>query len=391
MLRRWAILTAFQLQVVSWGGGSRRCSAFQLLCDRTRLRRARRTTAFFLSSTISTQEDSSSNSNSSNGAASAGVSSTTVTKSSSSNTETKLRRGLAQMQIAMTPEFFTGGSDTAEVLGPFYSKLCKGLTEVKPSSIGGSNGDDAGLGLFAKKNIKAYTIVSFYPAHALGVDHDMISSGDGSSPLFVTTPNNEAYFAKHSSFNSPYLHCTDQPIYQRPSLLLEDNGEDVSQQQQQQQLPSVFLDVNPQLPRVDNCWVSQMINDGATVQQQQQPGATTTEAAILEYYRQSAAAKNCIHIPFGPSPVLATLTTKKVKKGQELLTTYGATYWLGEQPQDDGDNNNNNNHPDVTITPAIQQAIQETANDLRLCLDRSRTVYANQIEALQAAFDAIQI
>lgn len=294
------------------------------------------------------------------------------------------------MQIAMTPEFFTTGDAASGVLGPFYSKLNKGLTEVKPSSVG--NNGEAGLGLFAKKNIKAYTVVSFYPVHALGVDD---CDGNG-RPLFATTtttpPDNEAYFAEHSSLQSPYLHCTDQPIFQRPSLLVdEDSGDPQPQQQQRQPTPppSVFLDVNPRLPRADHCWVSQMINDGATVQKGTTTTTTTTEAAILEYYRRSGAARNCIHIPFGPSPVLATMTTRKVRKGQELLTTYGATYWLGEHSS--SSSGSGEGEQEVTITPAIQKAIQETANDLRLCLQNSRTVYANQIAALRAAFDAIEI
>ena len=288
-----------------------------------------------------------------------------VAKNTAASIERKLRRGLGKMKVVMTPEFFT--ADPA-VLGPFYSKLPKSV-EVKQSSIA----PDVGLGLFAKKNIKAYTIVSFYPAHALGIDDD----GSASLP-FVTLPDepdNVAYFAEHCSFHSPYLHCTDQPIFQRASLLAVDGEHDNNAD-----LPSVFLDVNPERQPLVDGWVSQMINDGATVK-------TRTEAGVLEYYQQSAIAKNCIHIPLGPSPIMATMTTKKVKKGQELLTTYGATYWLGALATNDPQTGDEN----VSITPEIQKEIQETAKDLLVCLKNAQTVYANQIAALQAAFDAVQV
>ena len=117
-----------------------------------------------------------------------------------------LRRGLAKMSVVMTPEFFAA----SPLLKQFYSKLCKSI-QVQPSSIPG-----AGLGLFAKKNIKAHTIVSFYPCHALGVD-----SGASSGSSFVTLDDeaDRQYFASHPSHQSGYLHCTDQPIFERTSIL----------------------------------------------------------------------------------------------------------------------------------------------------------------------------
>ena len=294
-----------------------------------------------------------------------------------------LRRGLAKMKVVMTPEFFRANP----VLRPFFSKLPKSV-EIKRSSVA----PDAGLGLFAKKNIKAYTVVSFYPAHALGIDDD----GNASFP-FVTLddePEDVTYFAQHSSFQSPYLHCTDQPIFQRPSLLLVDGDDDtddaaVNSNSSSPDLPSVFLDVNPDRKPVVEGWVSQFINDGATV-------TSRNDAGVLEYYQQSAAAKNCIHIPLGPSPIMATMTTKKVKQGQELLTTYGATYWLGPErwpSSSSGDNDSSDvaveNEAVVALTPEIQSEIQATARDLLVCLQNAQTQYAPHIAALQAAVDAI--
>jgi hypothetical protein len=63
---------------------------------------------------------------------------------------------------------------------------------------------------------------------------------------------------------------------------------------------------------------SHRINDGATV-------LSNTESGALSYYRASRNAANCAHVPFGPSPLLATVTTRKVQRGEELLTTYGCS------------------------------------------------------------------
>jgi len=231
--------------------------------------------------------------------------------------------GVEKMAQVMTPEFFASSS----TLKQLYSQCLKPI-EVRKSSIPG-----AGLGLFAKKNIKANTIVSLYPAHALGVEQ---------STSFVSLSSDESYFQAHSSQNSGYLHCTDQPIFKRTSLLSKafSDVDDTT---------PLYLDVNPTKTTVDG-WLSQMINDGAIVKE-------NSEEGVSDYYRETKFTKNCIHIPFGPSPIMATVTTKKVKKGQELFTTYGCTYWLGALLGIHGEEA-------IGITNEIQEQIKETAMDL---------------------------
>lgn len=255
-----------------------------------------------------------------------------------------LQEGLDKMKRVMTADFF----ESCDSLKSLYSQMKKSV-EVKESSIPG-----AGLGLFARKNIKTNTIISFYPAHALGVEEE---EGNG----FIS--NDPEYFETHPSSSSDMLHCTDQPIFQRPSLLQQAGLEDTP----------LYLDVNPNLPLSD-IWVSQMINDGATIQ-------SNTEDGVLDYYKSSKLAKNCIHIPVGPSPIIATVTKRKVKKGQEFLTTYGSTYWLGVLLDI--------HQGGVGVTPKIQAEIQETAVDLRNSMQRVSIVYANQVEALQVEFEKL--
>ena len=54
----------------------------------------------------------------------------------------------------------------------------------------------------------------------------------------------------------------------------------------------LYIDVNPQRPLVPG-WMSHLVNDGATV-------LVNTEQGVLDYYAASRAAKNCVHVPFGP-------------------------------------------------------------------------------------------
>ena len=97
---------------------------------------------------------------------------------------------------------------------------------------------------------------------------------------------------------------------------------------------------------------------------------------------QSTRAKNCVHIPFGPSPILATITTRKVKKGEELFTTYGAVYWLAcvEDPGDDSTNA-------ALMTETIQNQIVESARDLQRAMSSASTGYSSEIADLENAFN----
>ena len=249
-----------------------------------------------------------------------------------------LSNGLHKTSIAMNKDT----SDQVFKSTPSLQRLrrqVQQLTHIKPSSLG----DHAGLGLFATKNIKAGTIVGLYPAHALGYEL-VVPINDGEmnednlqdlSMFLAGNEEDEKYFSNNPHGNSPYLHATDQPLFQRPSLLSslfdEGNKDEMS--------PPLYLDVNPtRNEELDGIWTSHYINDGASLLDYMQKDGTSIEDGIEQYYAKSTQTKNCIHIPFGPSPLLATITTKKCKKNQELFTSYGVVYWLGSfDTKEDGD------------------------------------------------------
>ena len=259
-------------------------------------------------------------------------------------------------------------------------KQVQQLTSVGPSSLG----EHAGLGLFATKNIKAGTVVGLYPAHALGyelvvpIDPEKEMTEDNLQDLSMFIAGSEgdsAYFSQQPHGNSPFLHATDQPLFQRPSLLspLFDEGKE------DEMSPPLYLDVNPQRNNeLDPIWTSHYINDGASLVDMVKGGASVEEG-IEQYYTQSTQTKNCIHIPFGPSPILATVATKKIKKGQELFTSYGCVYWLGAvgMPEDEDEEAT----PDMT--EKIQSQIVESARDLQRAMAEAEVGYATEMADLE--------
>jgi hypothetical protein len=133
----------------------------------------------------------------------------------------------------------------------------------------------------------------------------------------------------------------------------------------------LFVDVNPNRP-VTLGWQSHLINDGATVE-------TNNESGVLNYYEKSRRAKNCVHVPFGPAPILATVTSRKVKKGQELFTTYGCTYWLDALLGVDEES--------TDITQAIQSEVKEAARDIFTSMQIVAVTDVNEAGRLRSTFD----
>lgn len=121
-----------------------------------------------------------------------------------------------------------------------------------------------------------------------------------------------------------------------------------------------------------------------------------SERGVLQYYEKTRRNKNCVNVPFGPSPILATVTTKKVKKGEELFTTYGVSYWL-EQMLSSSENNNINVIAEgeaeaeiiTDITEPIQVEVKRTAQDLFNTMKDIQVVYEKEGAQLQSLFEKL--
>ena len=159
--------------------------------------------------------------------------------------EARLDDALSRMDKVMTADFFL----SEQSLKQLYGKATKNVV-VKNSSIPG-----AGKGLFATKNIKAGSICCFYPAHTLGIE-----LGDRQLWMSANESDRE-YFSKNPPGSSSYLHATDQPIFDRPSILADIAPELLKD-------APIYLDVNPNKEDIDPLWVSHYINDGGNCDEQ---------------------------------------------------------------------------------------------------------------------------
>eukprot|EP00977_Amphora_coffeiformis_P030126 scaffold44864_cov221-Amphora_coffeaeformis.AAC.1 len=246
-----------------------------------------------------------------------------------------LQRALERMQILQT-------------------QCCLPNAKVASVHVDASSIPNAGKGLFASKNIQAGTIVSFYPVHAIGMDNE-----DRGDTLYLSAKDGDGI-----SLGNAQDYSLDYIQYLVGSRPLGETAMGAG----------LFVDANPSKKDDADGWLSHYINDGATV-------LSNTDQGILDYYAASRRHKNCVQVPFGPSPVLATVTTRKVKKGQELFTSYGCFYWLetilmpGEECTDINES-------------ALIQA-KETAQDLFQAMQSCRTKYKEQEEQLCQVFYGI--
>jgi hypothetical protein len=231
---------------------------------------------------------------------------------------------------------------------------------VKESSIPG-----AGLGLFATKNIKAGTIISFYPVHTIGVDlgHTIRKV---SIDLFGNTHEHAQdkegdTEGNGATLNQAYLHHV---MGSRP-LITINIGQDLGGE-------SLFVDVDVDREESPG-FHSHRINDGATV-------TVNSEDGVLGYYQKSRKAKNCVHVPFGPSPLLATVATKKIPKGSELFTTYGCSYWISSLLE------NKEGAEETPITEPIVLEAKAVAMDVMQWMNTVASTYSKEAEDLHAIF-----
>jgi hypothetical protein len=211
--------------------------------------------------------------------------------------------------------------------GPNFNMRRMRSVEVRESSLPG-----AGLGLFATSGIRSGTIVTFYPVHAIGIV-DAVGGGalrrvsadvgtgrtrEGGAAIPGDVGSDDGGGSDDDFDGSYLLH-----VFGSRPLMDADVSRDLGGS-------SIFVDVDPARvgpPRtgedgaaaIASCgFDGHRVNDGATV-------LSNDEGGALAYYRASRAAKNCVHVPFGPSPLLALVSTRKIRRGDELLTTYGCS------------------------------------------------------------------
>ena len=237
-------------------------------------------------------------------------------------TSKALELGLKVMDQFQRPEFLAK---------PMFERL----GEIVNATTAGPS-PTAGTGLFAARDLPAGTLVALYPAHAIG---------RGEQNVFYDT--NRDYFKKQTSSGSlrPYRQSVlgDRSLFGVANDQIED---------------PFFIDANPEQPLVDG-WTAHLVNDGAVC-------AAGEEESVVGYYTASLARRNCLIVPVGPAPLMGYATTRDVEAGEELLTTYGAEYWV-----------------EVKATPLIADISRKTYRNFEKIAELTASGYATDFYHLE--------
>ena len=237
-------------------------------------------------------------------------------------TSKALELGLKVMDQFQRPEFLAK---------PMFERL----GEIVNATTAGPS-PTAGTGLFAARDLPAGTLVALYPAHAIG---------RGEQNVFYDT--NRDCFKKQTSSGSlrPYRQNVlgDRSLFGVANDQIED---------------PFFIDANPEQPLVDG-WTAHLVNDGAMCD-------AGDENSVVRYYKASLARRNCLIVPVGPAPLMGYATTRDVEAGEELLTTYGAEYWV-----------------EVKATPLIADISRKTYRNFEKIAELTASGYATDFYHLE--------
>ena len=237
-------------------------------------------------------------------------------------TSKALELGLKVMDQFQRPEFLAK---------PMFERL----GEIVNATTAGPS-PTAGTGLFAARDLPAGTLVALYPAHAIG---------RGEQNVFYDT--NRDYFKKQTSSGSlrPYRQNVlgDRSLFGVANDQIED---------------PFFIDANPEQALVDG-WTAHLVNDGVLC-------AAGEEESVVRYYKDSLARRNCLIVPVGPAPLMGYATTRDIEAGEELLTTYGAEYWV-----------------EVKATPLIADISRKTYRNFEKIAELTASGYATDFYHLE--------
>ena len=215
-----------------------------------------------------------------------------------------------------------------------------GVERPAPSMING-----AGMGLFAGRPADAGEVISLYPVHGIGRDNHF---ADGQAAFLAADEHGDYFDTSEVPAYRQYL------LGERSLLFLPASSS-----------APIFIDCNPNAPLVPG-WRGSLVNDGAAC-------TGGSEAEVVRYYVESKRTKNCALVPFGPAPLMAYVTTRRVEAGEEFSTTYGADFWLAGAP--------------LELTPSINLLVRELATCLHTTAQAVAASYAPDLRILTALFE----
>ena len=246
-----------------------------------------------------------------------------------------MRSVLRVMRVVQMPTFLSSSQ---------FSQLGRvgAIERPAPSRIEG-----AGMGLFAGRQADAGEVIALYPVHGIGRENHFESG----QAAFLAADEHSEYFdtASETPAYRQYLLGERSLLFLRASVSAP-----------------IFIDCNPNAPIVPG-WGGLLVNDGSAC-------TSGSEAEVVRYYVESKRRKNVALVPFGPAPLMAYVTTRRVDEGEEFATTYGADFWLaGLSP--------------LELTTSIQALVHDSATCLHGTAQAVAASYAADIRILTALFE----
>ena len=105
--------------------------------------------------------------------------------------------------------------------------------------------------------------------------------------------------------------------------------------------------------------------------------SSSSSAAVVEH-----TGFNIVNCGFGPPPLMAYVTTRSVRKGEELLASYGLGYWLGKAFPDEDDAVLDAALAALDARPEVRQAQNRADDAVVAALDAGDRVVRTEYGAL---------
>lgn len=228
-----------------------------------------------------------------------------------------LNDALFKMSRIMDPDLYDGDEnedpDGRSLLSRFHYDRADAV-RIDVSTI-----PNAGMGVFAQRDLPAVgTVVSLYPVHAMGISFNL-EGDDATRDQNAKQGSVWAFGDEDEDYYQDYFtrEAAGEPGPNYLAYLLGHRPRESDFH------GAVFVDANPDRPPCPG-WLGHLVNDAATIVDDDGPSVD----AVSSYLRTTASRENCAIVPFGPSPLLATVTTRPVARHEELFASYGVPYWL---------------------------------------------------------------
>ena len=166
-----------------------------------------------------------------------------------------------------------------------------------------------GRGLFASADLEPGSIVGFYPVHAVG-----IACAQG---LHRWMWPSDADSFREAAQDPERQHCVQTLTHKSLEQLVQSSHAAAAMMEE----PPVEIFIDACDRPLQNGWLGHIINDADVCQ-------SGDEEEVIRYLRRGCELSNCFNVPLGPAPLMASVTTRRVCRNEELLTSYFPSFWL---------------------------------------------------------------